>query len=224
MRLRIVAGVPDRDVVAFVLGNLPSPPARVLEVGAGDGVLARLLTGSGYDVVAIDPDARTSEVLRVALADLDAPAASFDAAVAVVSLHHVDPLDASCERLAQVLRPGAMLVVDELDVDRFDERAAGWWLEQRRALGFEDAASARDMVAEAARGAASAPRIEAALDPHFELRPPQRSSYLHRWGLDEALRPLEEELIAAGALPAVGARLVGRRARRAGVDGRRASG
>jgi SAM-dependent methyltransferase len=207
----IVADVPGSDVVDFVRANLPAPPARVLEVGAGDGELARFLTAAGYSVVAIDPDAGSADVLPIPLLELDEPAASFDAAVAVVSLHHVNPLDASFERLADVLRTGATLVVDEFDVERFDERAAGWWLEQRSALGFVEATSARELVADMRAEVHSLSRIETALEAHFDLGRPQRASYLYRWDLDDALRSPEEELIVAGDLPAVGARLIGRR-------------
>src|SRR5947208_1125546 len=104
------------DVRAYVRANLPPPPARILEVGAGEGDLARALRVAGYDVLAIDPDPRGDDVRAVALHELDEPPGSFDAAVAVVSLHHVEPLEASCARLAELLRPAATLVVDEMDV------------------------------------------------------------------------------------------------------------
>jgi SAM-dependent methyltransferase len=203
----------SKDVVAFVLGNLPPAPARVLEVGAGGGELARVLSGSGYEIVAIDPASSSDDVLPIALADLQEPDASFDAAVAIVSLHHVDPLEPSVARLAEVLRPDADLVVDEIDVERYDERAAAWWLEQRAALGLEHehGRSAAEMVAELRAEIHPLSQVTAALDPHFRLGPPTRGSYLHRWDLDHGLKPQEEELIAAGELPAVGARLVGRR-------------
>ena len=169
------------------------------------------LVGSGYDVVAIDPASSSADVHPIALADLREPEASFDAAVAIVSLHHVDPLEESCGRLADVLHPSAALVVDEFDVDRYDERAAGWWLEQRAALGFEHERSAAEMVAHMRAEIHPLSRVTGALEPHFRLQPATRGSYLHRWSLDEALQPQEEELIAAGELPAVGARLVGLR-------------
>src|SRR5581483_6770091 len=109
------------------------PPARLLEIGAGDGELARALAADGYDVLAIDPAPRGPDVQEVGLLELDAPPGSFDAALAVTSLHHVEPLEPSLRRLAGMLSPGAALVVDEFDVGTFDERAAAWWLEQRRA-------------------------------------------------------------------------------------------
>src|SRR3954470_24656552 len=123
---------PDPGVVAFVRAALPPRPVRVLEVGASRGELAAALRAAGYDVVAIDQAADGAPgVEPVALADLDADEAEFAAAVAGVSLRHVEPLVASCERLAEVVRPGGRLVVDEFDVDRFDERAANWQAAQR---------------------------------------------------------------------------------------------
>src|SRR5215470_13936323 len=101
------------DLRAFVRANLPEPPARVLEVGAGDGRLARALRAAGYDVLAIDPKSQSDAVRAVALADLDEPAGSFAAAVAIVSLHHVDPLEDSCRRLGALVAPDGTLVVDE---------------------------------------------------------------------------------------------------------------
>src|SRR3954464_1261137 len=125
---------PDAGVVALPRAALPPHPARVLEVGAGRGELAAALREAGYDVVAIDPAADGAPgVEPVGLATLAAAEGDSPAALAVVSLHHVEPLVASCERLAEVVRPGGRLVVDEFDVDRFDERAANWQAAQRAA-------------------------------------------------------------------------------------------
>src|SRR4051812_4883711 len=110
------------DLRAFVRANLPEPPARVLEVGAGAGRLARALGDAGYDVVAIDPKSEREDVRAVALADLEDPAASFAAAVAIVSLHHVEPLVDSCRRLGEVVEPGGALGIDEVDARAFARR------------------------------------------------------------------------------------------------------
>src|ERR671933_676519 len=106
--------MPEPEVVAYVRAALPPPPARVLEIGAGDGTLAAALRDGGYDVVAIDPQGGEG--------------------ILAVPLH--------------LLEPGAPLVADELDSERLDERAAAWWLAQRRAAGFEHEHTPAEMVAE----------------------------------------------------------------------------
>lgn len=198
-------------LLAFVRANLAEPPLRVLEVGAGGGELARALAEAGYEVLAIDPKPSGAHVRPVALLELDEPPASFGAAVAVTSLHHVEPLEASLARLAELLEPGAVLVVDEFDIGAFDEQAAEWWLQQRRKLGVDDDGTAAEIVAEHRAHLHSLERIVAALEPHFDLGEPIYGPYLYRWGLDESVRPDEEEAVAQGRISAVGARLLARR-------------
>ena len=200
----------DAGLVAFVRAALPPPPARVLEVGAGGGELAAALRAAGWDVVAIDPAADgAAGVEPVALLDLEAAEASFDAAVAVVSLHHVEPLAESCARLAAAVRPGGALVVDEFDVEHFDERAARWLAAQRAAAGMEVHGDPADWPADLRAHLHPLADIRAALSSAFALCEPVRGAYLYRWDLDPAMRAVEERLVADGALPATGARLVG---------------
>lgn len=207
----MVACMIATDVRAFARANLPPPPARIIEVGAGAGELARALAAAGYDVLAIDPEPRGAGVTAAALVDLDEPDASFTGAVATVSLHHVEPLEESCAVLARVLAPGAPLLVDEFDVAALDTRAASWWLEQQRALGEEHPATAEQLVDEHRSHLHPLADICTALAPHFDGGHPVRGAYLYRWHLNESLRAAEEALIARGELPAVGARLVLRR-------------
>jgi SAM-dependent methyltransferase len=201
------------DLRAFVRANLPAPPARVLEIGAGDGELARALGGTGYEVLAIDPESGGANVRACGLHELDEPPESFDAAVAVVSLHHVEPLAESLRRLATILAPGAPVVIDEFDVGKFDTRAAHWWLDQRRALGGDEQATAEELVEEHRGHLHPLDRILEALGVHFDFGPPVRGAYLYRWTLGEHLRLPEEELISQGRIPAVGARVIARRSR-----------
>ena len=195
------------DVAAYVCANLPSPPARILEVGAGEGRLAQHLREAGHDVLAIDPEPGGPGVDRVSLHELDEPPASFAAAVAVVSLHHVEPLPESVDRLASLLAPGGTLVVDEFDVAAFDTTAAGWWLEQRGAEHVKGRTAA-DLVGEHRSHLHPVERIVETLQPAFRVGLPIRGAYLYRWDLDESLRPVEERLIAERRLPAVGVRFV----------------
>jgi SAM-dependent methyltransferase len=200
----------DPALVAFVTRTLPDPPARVLEVGAGKGELAAHLAGAGYEIVAIDPASETPSVRAVALDQLDEPGSSFDAALAVLSLHHVDPLERSCERLAAVLKPGAPLVIDEFDVASFDVPAADWWLAHEPAHDHADA-NAREIVDGLRHHLHPLSRVLGALDPWFDFGDVERLPYLYRWELGLEARPAEESAIARGEIPATGARVVGRR-------------
>ncbi len=188
--------MPVPDAVAYVRAALPRPPARVLEVGAGDGSLAAAL--GDYDVVAIDP-AGAPPVLAVALADFEAPPRSFDAAVAVTSLHHIVPLGESLRKLAGLMRHRARLVVDEFDVGAVDERALTWRREDERP--GDTLALLREHLHPLAR-------IREELAAWFDVGEPVPGAYLYRWNRDPALRGEEEALIAAGELPATGARFV----------------
>jgi SAM-dependent methyltransferase len=196
----------------FVLSELPGTPARVLEVGAGRGELAAELTRAGYQVLAIDP-AGEPPVVAIPLEELDEPAASFDAAVAVVSLHHVEPLRESLAVLASVVRPQGLLVVDEFDVACFDESAARWWSERRLELGRDPDHGHADAVAHLRAHIHPIDEVRATLEEWFELGPVTRGPYLHRWELDPSLCEGEERAIAAGELPATGVRFTGRRRR-----------
>lgn len=97
------------------------PAGRVVEVGPGFGVFARLASGAGYDYTGIEMDARCCEFLRsevgVAAIHSDAPAEALDSIAPpdAIALWHVmehlrDPwgfLDKAAARLA----PGGILIV-----------------------------------------------------------------------------------------------------------------
>jgi hypothetical protein len=139
----------------------------------------------------------------------------FDAAVAVVSLHHVEPLEVSCAHLATLIVSGGRLVIDELDIDRYDDRAMQWWWTQRRSVGNGHADHAdsdpSETLAHMRAHIHPLDTVRAALRPHFTLGEPVRGPYLHRWELLASLGAVETELIARGRLPATGARLVATR-------------
>lgn len=201
-----------RELMAFVRGALPAPPARVLEIGAGKGEVAGALRDAGYAVTAVDPAAEPGGIVRPC--SLLETRGSFDAAVAVVSLHHIDPLEESCAHLASLLPTGALVVIDELDIDRYDERAMRWWRSQRQALGIgaeEHDHGSLEILDHMREHIHPLEAVRAALRPHFELGQPVRGPYLHRWELRPSLYEAEVDLIAAGLLPAVGARLIATR-------------
>ena len=84
----------------FASEQLPAPPARVLEVGCGQGELTTTLAVAGYDVLGIDPLAPQGERFRrILLEDLQPEDGPYDAVVASHSLHHIRDLDHALDRI-----------------------------------------------------------------------------------------------------------------------------
>ena len=164
-------------------------------------------------MLAIDPKAPEDRGIfrRVTLAELADPG-PFDAVVASMSLHHIHPLAGTVKRVASLLVPGGTLLLRELDRDALDDVALGWYFHQQHALAavgrrprppdeFERFRQRIETDVEGIHGAAAlrvavAARFE---ELHFEPVP-----YLHAWGLDHALEPVERELIECGSIRAAG--------------------
>jgi SAM-dependent methyltransferase len=115
------------SVAGFVFTHLPAPPARVLEIGCGDGELALAVAGAGHQVTAVDPVAPAGPIFRQArLEDFDDPG-PYDVVVACLALHHVDDLGGVLDRTARLLRPDGRLLVVEYAFDRIDDATADWY-------------------------------------------------------------------------------------------------
>jgi SAM-dependent methyltransferase len=203
----------------FLDAQLPPPPARVLEIGCGQGELARALAERGFDVVAIDPEAPDGEIFqRVGLEDFS-DSRSFDAVVASVSLHHIHDLAAAVDKIAGFLPTGGVLALEEFAKERLVGETARWYHGERRALaraGREDAVL-EDFDEWARRSQDDyadihpVSEIRTELDRLFAERLVAWTPYLYSHRLDDALEPLERRLIDEGAILATGLRYVGER-------------
>ena len=200
----------------FAREHLPAPPARVLDVGCGRGELTTALSVAGYDVLGIDPLAPSGERFRrLKLEDLE-DSERFDAVVAGHSLHHIRDLDLALDKIAVLLPPGGVLVVDEFAWDRLDETTLDWLYGQRRALaaaGHGEAPASPDEL----RGEWEAEHLglhgyaalREALAERFDEREFEWAPHLHRKLAGVATAVLEQALIDAGAIQALGFRYAG---------------
>lgn len=110
------------DQIIPIIADQLRGAERLLDIGTGEGQVARALRADGAEVFAIDPIA--AMVVEAAQRDSELPGdqpmpiaqagaaaipfadGSFDAAVACLVFEHIDDVDAAITEVARVLRPG----------------------------------------------------------------------------------------------------------------------
>jgi SAM-dependent methyltransferase len=181
----------------------------VLEVGCGEGDLARALDAAGYRVLAIDPQAPEGAIFRrVTIEELD-DAGPFDAAVASYSLHHIENLDRALDRLASLLKPRGTLVIEEFGWDRLDRETAAWYARRQEEQSVETALAEWATEHEGLHGFTD---MRAALDDRFEEHIFEWRPYLYRCLDRDDLEANERDAITRGEIQAIGFRYIGIRA------------
>ncbi|MCK9877356.1 class I SAM-dependent methyltransferase [Frankia sp. Ag45/Mut15] len=103
-------------LIARVVAASPGP--RVVDVGCGTGIVARLLRAAGCQVLGVEVDARMAEFARrgglevevAAFEDWEPAGRAFDAVVSGQSWHWVDPAKGAANA-ARALCPGGRLTV-----------------------------------------------------------------------------------------------------------------
>jgi SAM-dependent methyltransferase len=210
---------------------------RVLEVGAGRGVLARRLHRDGFAVTAVDlklPAKEDRSYVRWVETDFlkfeDEP---FDAIAFTTSLHHISPLDGALDKAKELLAPGGVLVLDEFDVEAPDEETARWYYDVQELLAVAGAYDRSRLSEVRGRTALDRWRAEhehdderlhpgramlARIEKTFARVEVMRSPYLHRYicagtsnlNVARHVKMVEERGIAEARLRAVGLRVVAR--------------
>ena len=186
------------ELWAFILHWLPARPARVLDIGCGDGTLTRRLVGEGYDATGLDPEAPREEgYLRDTLEEFRSQA-TFDAAVAVRSLHHLHDPVLGLDNLQALLRPGGRLVAFEFAVEHLDDDARRWLSSE----GVAPPVSEPGLNEVIPLG-----ELRAELERRFGVLDSEPATYLAREGGRQDLVGAEEAAVRAGILRPAGVRL-----------------
>ncbi len=155
----------------FVSHHLPKAPARVLEIGAGDGALAERLQQRGYEVTALDSDSRA--VAAIAARGVNAVQATwpdyhsapFQAILFTRSLHQMHPLDAAIHRSRQLLTYGGALLVEDFAHAHARPQDIQWWCRNAGEWLKHYAASTEAGIASEFRMDSTAARLLTARDP-----------------------------------------------------------
>jgi len=141
---------------------------RVLDLGAGNGWMARRLAGA-FRVTALDVDGGDTglaaiddpRVARVAgdLAALPLRAGSFDAVVASAALHYAPDVGAALGEVARVLRPRGVLIIADSPVYADAAAREQAWQRTRAHYAAFDAAPLADRYRGLTRAELDAPGL-----------------------------------------------------------------
>lgn len=121
------------QTVDFIASSVPAG-STILDVGTGDGTIARSLIERGYRVTAIDANDKLIEEAAqngVLAEQADflcyEPKTRFDAVLFARSLHHIHPVEKAVAKAADVLTASGLLVVEDFGAEKFDEKTGIWF-------------------------------------------------------------------------------------------------
>lgn len=160
-----------RNSYNFCTLHLPKLPARVLEVGAGEGALAERLQQRGYHMLALDADlsavlaarARGVEAVQATWPDYDSQ--RFDGLLFTRSLHQIKLLDRAVLRARQLLNFGGVLLVEDSAPQEFKPEYLISWCRQAGDWLKHAAASTEGGIVKEFRLDSTIARLIAARDP-----------------------------------------------------------
>jgi SAM-dependent methyltransferase len=142
--------------VSWTFAPLGTGRLRVVDLGAGTGLLSRVVAAAGHEVIPVEPDPAMRAQLDAVTPGVRAldgsaeaipvPDAGVDAVLAGTAYHWFDPESAHPE-MARVLRPGGVLAAIWNDRDR----TTPWVAELARLIGTHRNVSGRRAELEKSR-------------------------------------------------------------------------
>lgn len=192
---------------------------------------------SSADAVA---EARRAGIAAVQDDFLRYEAAPFDVLLFTRSLHHMDPLRDAIARAHALLGAGGLFIAEEFAVERADRAAAGWFYDMETVLGAAgviapeegDASTSADLLqrwraeheSHLDHPLHTGAEMLTSVRERFEVLAVEKVPYLYRYlaerleaserghAVARCLLGIEQRLVAERSMPAIGLRIVARRA------------
>jgi ribosomal-protein-alanine N-acetyltransferase len=125
--------IPTRETTSFFAAHLRQG-AQLIEVGCGEGHVARLLTAQSFRVVALDSD--SGAVAKARGHGVPAEVANWpdyrrepvDAIAFTRSLHHMHALASAVARARELMRPSGVLLVEDFAYEATDAGTINWFV------------------------------------------------------------------------------------------------
>ena len=114
----------DRERLRL-LRDAATPPAKLLDVGAGRGRFVGVARAAGYAAEGIEPAGAGPGVRRATLGEADVPAGSLDVVTLWHVLEHLEDPAGALAAVAVALRPGGALLVAVPNLDSLQARIGG---------------------------------------------------------------------------------------------------
>lgn len=128
--------VNDENILDMIIGNLPQRNGRILDLGAGTGVVVKyILKKCGFDckIVALDicqamlnqiNDERI-EIICSGVEELPFEDGSFDVVVSRQCLHYVEKVEIVLEEIQRILKPNGVFILAQ--IVPFDKVTSSEW-------------------------------------------------------------------------------------------------
>lgn len=132
--------LPGEIAAGKILSQLNGKPARILDVGCGDGALLEILDQAGCFCLGIEKSKEGAREARKKGLEIriatwpDFKSESFDIIIFSRVLHHFSPLEPCISKAYELLKTGGFLFVDDFAFAMADQKTAAWFYDNLKKL------------------------------------------------------------------------------------------